>query len=892
VISHDPHRNLLTWTIPPDAPLSSIDHNDGDRTRESSAVDRDDASFAVKWAAGNGGFVKVWDLSSIVRDNDCSAAARAMRPPPKVPPIAIARLPTSAVAASSSLSSSSSSSSSSSLQFGAMIAGLSHSFAPAASLTCVSLDGSRLLVHSAPLPNAVDDADDGQEGGGGQSLSLSSSPASPVQSKRKKGADGAKPTILHVNFALLRVVPLALSSSSSSVKGTAMSASHLTPDVVMVATERGVFNVYLDDGKAQASSDLPGGSGDREDTEVRIVRTAVPTSPAHAVISLGGVGNRPGILFVEDRIVYMSRFRSTASSNDARSALIQKVDLHDMTIVCTLQGGNPPWRMVRSTRLSTFIDSLRPMKIPPRLIPSPSGRYLCLYWEGEKRYEILHAGSLLAREQVSNLRPATPSDCRGQRVTPYVESGSLVSSFAWIGDDDNFAVLRQLESFPIVSDGNDVGLGGMSNPIPYPSLGKQRRPKVELFKLAEVSIDAVELVAGASIAAATSVSLGSLTVRGGDRYVPNALFGGPSLCVCCVSTSDRADFGDNVAYFYSRKAGAIEQNDERASTYFSVGTPLPYPDLVTWDDHGRLCAISCSFRVAVYLSDKSRFILLGSVRVAESDFSDVEPPLLSMKFVHGVLYCSTQSSVHAVFLGNIEDDDTVCEMDTFTIATTTVLNYGMDDPDISSPVPTIAALTKPHVLAYHSGGLLVSTSCGLRLLSLSHPMIRIGALLAANLIDKARKWIVAMPKVEHDSLAHFLIRRGYANLAISELSGLSLETYIDLCMRYERTDELVYLVSTRGTAIISETCDWGRDCGNSAFLSIGVYMLGKGKIEIAKKMIALAVEVGVRELLVDCQSLATFISVVDQLEGGALLKRVTDSMDFNINRQVALVNVL
>ncbi len=865
VISHDPHRNLLTWTLPPDAPMSSIDHSEGDRALESSARDRDDASFAVKWAAGNGGFVKVWDLSTIVTDKILSSAARAMRPPPKVPPIAIAKLPTSAVAASSSSS-----------PFGAMIAGLPHSFAPAASLTCVSLDGSRLLVHSVPLPKAVDDADDGQEGGGGQFSS--SSPVSPVQGKRKKATDGAKPTILYVNFALLRVVPLAGGSSSPSVKGTAISASHLSPDIVTVATDQGVVNVNID--------------GDRNETRIPIVRSAVPTSPAHAVISLGGVGNRPGILFVEDRIVYMSRLRATTSSNDARSALIQKVDLHDKTIVCTLQGGNSPWRMVRLTRTSTFIDSLRPMKSPPRLIPSPSGRYLCLYWEGEERYEILHAGSLLAREQVSNLGPATPSDGRGQRVTPSVDSGNNVSSFAWMGNDDNFAILRQLESFPIFSDGNDGGLSGQSNPIPYPSSGKQMRPKVELFKLAEVTIDAVELVAGASIAAATSVSLGSLTVRGGDRVIPNALFGGPSLCVCCVSTSDRADLGGNVAYFYSRKDGAIEKNDERASTYFTIGTSLPYPDLVTWDDLGKLCAISYGYRVAVYLSDKSRFILLGSISVAGSDFSDVELPLLSMKFAHGVLYCSTQSSVHAIFLGNIEEDDTVCEMDAFTIATTTVPIHGMDDPDISAPVPTIAALIQPHVLAYHSGGLLVSTTCGLRLLSLSHPIIRIGTLLAANLIDRARKWIVAMPKVEHDSLAHFLIRRGYVNLAISELSGLSLETYIDLCMRYERTDELVYLVGTRGAAVIPETCDWGRDCGNSAFLSIGVYMLGKGKIECAKKMIALAMEVGVRELLVDAMSLVTFISVVDQQEGSALLKRVTDAMDFNINRQVALVNVL
>ena len=740
-------------------------------------------------------------------------------------------------------------------------------------------------MHSAPLPDAVDDADDGQDCGGGQSPSS----VSPPRGKRKKllGANGARRGILHVNFNLLRAVPLAGGAPSPSARGTALSASHLAPDVVTVATDRGVVNVSLDDGKSRVSSDLLSGAfGNRDGSKMRTVRAAVPAGPVHAVISLGGVGNRLGILFVDDRVVYSARLRSNISLNDTKPALIKRVDLHDKTMVCTLQVGNSPWRILRSTRTSTFVESLQPMKSAPQLIPSPSGRYLCCYWEDERRYEILHAGSLLAREQTNNPGPATASDGRGSR-TPSVDSGMNVSSFAWVGDDDNFAILQQLDTSSIVADGNNCDL---SDPTPLPSSVKQCRPRVEMFKLAEVKIDAVELVAGASVAAATTVSLGSVTVRGGDRVIPNALFGGPSLCVCCLSTSDRADLCDNVAYFYSRKGGAIEQNDERASTYFSVGSSVPYPNLVTWDEHGKLCAISYGYRVAVYLSDESRFTLLGSVRVAGSNSSDTS--LLSMKFVHSVLYCSTQSSVHAIFLGNIEDNDTVCEIDAFTIATDRVPLCGMDNPDISAPVPIIAALTQPHVLAYHSGGLLISTTTGLRLLSISHPIIRIGTLLAANLIDRARKWIVSMPKVEHDGLAHFLIRRGHVDLAISELNGISLETYIDLCMRYERTDDLVYLVVTRGSEIIPEFCDWGRDYGNSAFFSLGLYMLGKGKIDTTKMMISLASETGVSELLVDAMKLATFVSVVDQPEGNALLRKVTDAMDFNINRQFALVNVL
>ncbi|KAL7537679.1 hypothetical protein ACHAXR_007989 [Thalassiosira sp. AJA248-18] len=532
------------------------------------------------------------------------------------------------------------------------------------------------------------------------------------------------------------------------------------------------------------------------------------------------------------------------------------------------------------------------MKCPPRLISSPSGRYLCLYWEGAKSYEILHAGSLLAREQ-NNPGSANAIDGQGQRVTPSVDSGSNVMSFGWVGDDDNFAILRRTDLFPAEPKSQAGDLSGGSNTTPFPSKGNQSRPQVELFKLAAVKVDAVELAAGASVAAATTVSLGSLTVRGGDRFIPNVIFGGPALCVGCLSMSDRSNVGNDegIAYFYSRKRSALENNDERASAYMTIGTSIPYPDLVTWDDCGQLCATSYGSRVAVYRSEKSQFVLLGSVQLVGSEYSDTLP-LVSMKFVHSVLYCSTHSTVHAIFLGNLDEENTICELDAFMIASGGVPLYGVDNPHVSSPVPVTTALIQPHILAYHSGALLVSTACGLRLLPLSHPIIRIGTLLAANLTERARKWMFASPKSEHDNLAHFLIRRGHADLAISDLNGLSLETIIDLCMRYERTDELEHLLDAHGSEIIPEICDWGRESSEySAFFAIAVYMLAKDKIECCIKLISQAAESGVSELLVDAMKLGTFISALDQPEGTALLREVMDAMNFT-DGQLALVNIV
>jgi len=878
-ISYDPHRHLLTWALPADAPAAAVGHR-GDYELESlspnspqAKKEQEDRLFFDKWVLDNGGFVKVWDLTLTDLLISSAVPSSSPRPPPKMPPIAIMKLPTS-VASAESLHS--------------MVAGLPHAPITTASLACVGLskDGSKLVVVAAPLPVAVDNA--GDPAGTTQSSSI---PESPVKNKRNKlgAAKVAKPKVFYVNSVPCHSVSLAGGGAISPfVRGSAVAASHLTSDFVGVSTDHGVAIAHLVDGESWSSKlNLLSGDGLSNKNDFSRMQTRpsnVPAGPIHTIISIGGVGNRPGILFVENHAVYASRLGTTRAPNDHKQAVVENVDLPDANALCKLNGREVPWRTIESTRMANFVHSDRLMSCPPRLISSPSGRYLCLYWRDSKSYEILHAGSLLARDKNN---PGGPANALDGPVAPSVDSGNDVLSFAWVGDDDNFAILRQHAdpSFPSDWDSN-------STHLPY----KGKRPQVELFKLAEVEVDAVELAAGASVAAATTVRLGSLNVRGGDRVIPHVLFGGPALCVGCLSVSDfNTSDDEGIAYFYSRKGAAIETHDERASVYTTIGTSIPYPDLVTWDECGQLCAISYGSRVAIYVSEESKFMLLGSIRVVGSESSGAELPLISLKFIHGVLYCSTLSSVHVIFLGNLEEYDTVCELDSYTIATNDVPLYGTNNPDLSSPVPVITALTKPHILAYHSGGLLVSTLCGLRLLPLSHPMIRIGTLLAANLTDRARKWILAIPKSEHDNLANFLSRRGFVDLAINDLNGLSLETYIDLCMRYEHTDELEHLIDTCGSDILNDICDWGRweaFGGYSGYFAIGMYLLGKDKIGCARTLVIKATESGINELLADAMKLATFISVVDQAGGNALLQKVTHAMDFNANVQLALANIV
>lgn len=65
-ISYDPHRQLLTWALPANAPAAAVSHR-GDYELESLSPnsplankEQEDHLFFGNWVLENGGFVKAW----------------------------------------------------------------------------------------------------------------------------------------------------------------------------------------------------------------------------------------------------------------------------------------------------------------------------------------------------------------------------------------------------------------------------------------------------------------------------------------------------------------------------------------------------------------------------------------------------------------------------------------------------------------------------------------------------------------------------------------------------------------------------------------------------------------------------------------------------------------
>lgn len=412
----------------------------------------------------------------------------------------------------------------------------------------------------------------------------------------------------------------------------------------------------------------------------------------------------------------------------------------------------------------------RSFRLPPSFLPSPSGMFICLFWNEEMRYEVLHLPSVLQR--VSQ---------RGKDNTSAaaVASGTGVSSFAWIGENDLFAIIHspdadklgqassldavtptitgESKDFAAVSaqklkDLTDIrnlgsnlkdladvkglavnttkgaakvvtstakvatAVGGATASVATSAVHKttkfitfggrltgrnKKKPESETtamtadgddlddkaatmaptqmvqpgmydpnakksVKRAYVEIKEINALETAqpaisgTIAPATASTLGELSLRGGNRIPPKVLFGGPVICVGCRSEDE-----EGMAYFYTEKKGAT---DKSASSYVSSGPSIPYPDLVVWDDDGKLCAVVIQSRVAIYLSDQPDFILLGTVRVGSP--ADPDGAAISVKFIHGILYCCTRSSIEIVFLGDRSGG--ICHLDSLTLASTAV----------------------------------------------------------------------------------------------------------------------------------------------------------------------------------------------------------------------------
>jgi hypothetical protein len=663
----------------------------------------------------------------------------------------------------------------------------------------------------------------------------------------------------------------------------------------------------------------------------------------------------------------------------------------------------------------------RAFRLPPCFLPSPSGMYLCLYWNEEMRYEVLHVPSVLRR--------VSQRSKDGTSTSASVASGTGVSSFAWIGENNVYAVIHSPDAeklgqassvdavTPTVGEGKDfsalsaqklkdltdirnlgnnlkdlanvkdlavnttkgatkvvtstakiatgaaisTGKAGLSatkavkgatvnatskvvgttasvagktagvvggavhktskvfsfgllgrgkkkssdtesaitaddeedfeskptvmTPTPMMQPGvfdpnslknQAKKAYVEFKEL--VAVDVNQSAMSGTIAPATASSLGELGLRGGNRIPPRVLFGGPVLCVAC-----RSDDEDGMAYFYTRKKG---EESNSASVYVSSGPSMPYPDLVVWDDDGKLCAVVIQSRVAIYLSDQPDFVLLGTVRVGSP--ADPDGAAISVKFVHGVLYCCTRNSIECVFLGDTTSGG-ICHLDSHVIASTSVhtlpgrsilTGYSSLTPP-TLPMP----LNHPVVLGYQSGSLVVSTVRGLLGIPLCHPLLRIGTLLAAGQSVRAKKWFDAVPESDHEGLATFLERRGYPELAV-ELPGLSLETMVDFSMRHGYVDRLEEIVGSFGVPGL-RSIDMGRsvsssifgpeEYGHSVIVCVGVYLLAHGKIEPVRRLASECLKSG--EAVKDAFVLASLMLNIDRANARDLIGRVVQESE-------------
>jgi len=153
------------------------------------------------------------------------------------------------------------------------------------------------------------------------------------------------------------------------------------------------------------------------------------------------------------------------------------------------------------------------------------------------------------------------------------------------------------------------------------------------------------------------------------------------------------------------------------------------------------------------------------------------------------------------------------------------------------PTPIPMALNQPSVLSYHGSYLLLSTASGVRAMPLSHPLIRIGILIAAGQADAALRWIDTVPKRHHEQLAVFLERRGAPDLAL-DLTGLSLASTIDICIRYGFTDRVKEIVDKHSVVDLRSIDGGGRGASRSIVVGIALHLFANGHVDTVARIAA------------------------------------------------------
>lgn len=409
------------------------------------------------------------------------------------------------------------------------------------------------------------------------------------------------------------------------------------------------------------------------------------------------------------------------------------------------------------TYKSVFPPETYAIRRPPRFIVSPTQSYVCLFWATERRYEIIHIPGLLAN--------------RGD-LPPPIEFGSNVTDFAWIGSDNSFAILESSQEVVQVAKSKRIGKGLMNlkNRVSKFGQGNNVTAKANVCSKEVVHLKVLlesNVSARNKTAVVTAKKLGMLSTRGG---LPVRLFSGPLLCVGCVNKNS-VDTSDGTAYFYGKR---ISDDVLSAALYMSVGPALPIPDLVEWSEDGNLCCICKGKFVYIYVSKQPEFRLVSKHLLA---VNEVGCCVQSAKFIHNVLFCTTRGTVQCIFVNNdFLSKNKSCGADSFVLSSFTspdapLQNFGGSKVISFSPPVKFMSLDCPDIVDIFAGSLLVSTSSGIQAVSLDHPILRIGILLSAGQLEKAKLWTSAVPIERHDLLSDFVERLGYPEVCV-QLEGM------------------------------------------------------------------------------------------------------------------------
>lgn len=640
--------------------------------------------------------------------------------------------------------------------------------------------------------------------------------------------------------------PNAADSSTVAPRVYAVSTPQFLPNNILLATSAGVMFVELDDGSVPSSA-------------------ARHTLLAPGVIAFSGSRSQamnrqrsPAALWASQGVVYAATVDVTDNRNDQLCGPIQT--LNPIPVYRIKSQTNKISMGGLSSGASAANRPQNAITITPRLMSSPSGNFVCLWWRSKGHYEILHVGTLIKASRKS-------SDELAQSTTgAMVDSGHCLD-FAWVGDEDTFAILHPAPEgavavAPLPSAISSIKKtraklksrrGGGEDAEDYaddddfdPTASKSG-PSVELRVLVGMNADSVEI--SGSIAAATTTTLGEITLRGGLQRRPTALFGGPCLCVASL-TYDRDGRPNGTASFYTRKQRA-QDDDSRASSYGTVGVDLPNPDLVVWDEDGTLCAVIIGDRLALYRASGRSFALVGTAPISVGVRADcLSRQIESAKFLNGSLFVTTQSSASVIFLGG---DHTSVDSDSNTSMTRGMLDsFVLAGTDVSPfpsqkglrPLPLPMALHQPSILTLHGGSLLLSTATGIIAVPLSHPLLQIGILLGAGQPDLASCWFANIPRRQHEALATFLERRGAPRLAIS-LSGLSIETLIDLYIRHGFINELDLLANKYSVEDLYSIDSGGNGVpSRSVLAAVAINLLADGRTNTVIQIASDAIKLG------------------------------------------------